>query len=101
MNICCLSAGIFRTHIFLIAFRDFWQESGFLALLMVEKGKGLFFISGQGLLFISKKGKGLFLTSKKEQGEFLTSKKMGGRCDGIRLSRSADGVKRAGLTFHF
>ena len=56
-NLLFSSAGIFRTDIFQIAFRNFRQESGFLALLMVEKG--------QGLLFASKKGKGLFLTSKK------------------------------------
>ena len=69
-NLLFLSAGIFRMHIFQLAFRDFWQESGFLALLMMKKG--------QGLLFISIKGKGLFLTSKIGQSTFLTSKKMGG-----------------------
>ena len=57
-NLLFLRAGIFRAQIFQIAFRSFRQESGFRALLMVEKG--------QGLLFTSKKEKGLFLISKKK-----------------------------------
>ena len=40
-----LSAGVFQTHIFQIALCDFRQESGFLAVLTVEKGQGLFFTS--------------------------------------------------------
>ena len=63
-NLLFLSAGILQMHIFQIAFCDFRQESGFLALLIVEKG--------QGLLFTSKKGKGLFLISKKGQAALLT-----------------------------
>ena len=65
-----LSAGIFQTHIFRIAFCDFRQESDFLALLMVEKG--------QGLLLTSKKGQGAFLTSEKRGGVGMApSKKRG------------------------
>ena len=56
-------------HNFQIAFLDFWQESGFLALLMVEKG--------QGLLFTSKKRKSLFMTSKKGRAHFWILKKWG------------------------
>ena len=67
-------------HIFQTTFRDFRQESGFLTLLLVEKG--------QSLLFTSKKGKGLFLTSKTEQGAFSTSKKMGSRCGALRKTET-------------
>ena len=64
-------------HTFQIAFYDFWQESSYLALLMVRKGQSLFFMSekGQGAFFTPKKGQSAILTFKKKQGAFLTSKK--------------------------
>ena len=63
--------------LFKVGFSDFWKESNFLALLMVEKVQGLFFISekGQGAFLTSKKGQGAILTFKKRQGAFLTFKK--------------------------
>ena len=53
-----------------VAFPDFRQESSFLALLMVKKGQGLFFIfeKGQGKISTSKKGQGAILTFKKGAG---------------------------------
>ena len=44
-NLLFLSAGVFPMHIFQVAFHDFQQESGFLALLMVEKEQGAFVTS--------------------------------------------------------
>ena len=79
-NLLFLSAWIFLTYIFQIAFRDFQQESSFLALLMVEKG--------HGLLFSSKTGKGLFLTSKNGQGTFLTSNFWLRRCCALRKTQT-------------
>ena len=70
-------------HTFQVAFSDFRQESSFLALalLMVKKGKGLFFISEkrQDAFLTSKKGQGTILTFKRRQGTFLTFKKWAGR----------------------
>ena len=67
-KVCCFWAQEFsRTHTFQIAFYGFWQESSFLALLIVEKKQGLFFNPEKGL--------GAFLTSKKEQDAILTLKK--------------------------
>ena len=47
-------------HIFKVAFHDFQQESIFLALLLVEIGQGLF--------FISRKWQGAFWTFEKRAG---------------------------------
>ena len=64
-KICCFwMYEFFRMFTFQVAFSDFRQESSFLALLMVEKGQGLF--------FISEKSQCAFLTSKKGQGTILT-----------------------------
>ena len=60
-----------RAHIFQVEFYDLRQESTFLALLMVGKGQGLF--------FISEKGQVAFLNSKKGQGAILIFKKRAGR----------------------
>ena len=67
-------------YTFQVAFNDFRLESNFLALLMVGKEQGLFFISekGQGAFLTSKKKQGAILTFKKGQGSFLTLKKRQG-----------------------
>ena len=59
-------------HTSQVAFSNFQQESSFLALalLMVEKGQGLF--------FISERRQGAFLTSKTGQGAILTFKRWAG-----------------------
>ena len=64
-------------HTFQVAFSDFRQESSFLALLMMEKGQGLFFISEkrQGAFLISKTGQGAILTFKRRQDAILSFKK--------------------------
>ena len=71
----------FQTHTFQVAFSDFRQKSSFLALLIVEKGQRLFFISEkrQGAFLTSTKGHGGILTFKRRQGAFLTFKKRAGR----------------------
>ena len=68
---------LFRTHTFQVAFSNFRQESSLLALLMVEKGQGLFFIfeKKQGAFLTSKKGQGLFFIFEKRQGAFLISER--------------------------
>ena len=53
----------FWCKIFLMPLLDFQQESGFLALLMVKKEKGL--------LFTSKNGQDAFFTSKKRAGHIF------------------------------
>ena len=61
-KICCFWAQEFsQAHTLQIEFYDFRQESSFLALLMMGKGQGLFFISeiGQGAFLTSKKGQGV------------------------------------------
>ena len=80
-KICCFKVQEFsRMHIFRVQFYDLWQESSFLALLIVGKGQGLFFIAkkGQSSFLTLKKGQGSFLTPKKRQGAFLTLKKRAG-----------------------
>ena len=62
-NLLFLRAGIFSGAYFSSKILHFRQESSFLALLMVRKGQGLF--------FISEKVQGAFLSSKNEQGALL------------------------------
>ena len=76
-NLLFLSAGIFQMNIFLVAFHDFRQETGFLPLLIVVKGQGLFF------------------TSKNGRGAFEISKKRGR----VRLRRPSKNVKYEHLNF--
>ena len=59
---------------FQVASYDFRQESGFLALLMVGKGQGSFFISeiGHSAFLTTKKGQGAILAFKKRQGTSFT-----------------------------
>ena len=81
-KICCFWVQeISWTHTLQVAFYDFQQESSCLALLMMGKGQGLFFISEkrQGAFLTSKKGQGAILTFKKGQDAFLTFKKRAGR----------------------
>ena len=56
-----------QTHFFQVGFQNFWQKSGFFALLMIAKEQGTFFISNKCRTYFSllKKNKAHFLLLKK------------------------------------